>query len=378
MKKDKYFGLSSRIACWKRDTPLENWLSFQADKSEFWKRIYVLYYRVFDNKYYRCGVKFIEKTIGPYESKFTMLDRRIIIRDMIYCLHRFGISFEEYCIYDFVDKNNRCRNSYVSDKLRHYYCDILNSKSITSLLNDKYECYKKYKEFFKREVLGCYTNGDKKCFMEFVSIHEHFIFKPIGGNCGYGVKIISLDMDEASKFFEERIVDGAFVVEELIKQGEDMAILHPQSINSLRASTFVLKGQVHINAIVLRMGLGDSVVDNAGSGGIYASVDPECGLVQTDARDYKGRHFNIHPDTGVQIIGYKLPKWDEALSLIHKMATCQEGSTLIAWDIAYSDKGWLMVEGNAVGSWDVLQSNKQIGKKAELFHNIDEYFKINE
>ena len=54
-----------------------------------------------------------------------------------------------------------------------------------------------------------------------------------------------------------------------------------------------------------------------------------------------------------------------------------EGSTLIAWDIAYSERGWLMVEGNAVGSWDVLQSNLQIGLKPRLFMLMDKYFELN-
>lgn len=51
MYSDKYFGLSPRIARWKIDTPFENWLSKEADKSEFWKRMYVAYYKIFDNEY---------------------------------------------------------------------------------------------------------------------------------------------------------------------------------------------------------------------------------------------------------------------------------------------------------------------------------------
>ena len=377
MKKDKYFGLSPRIACWKKDSRMENWLGFKADNSEFWKRLYVLYYRMKDKKYYSGGVKFIDKVISSYENKTLLsLKKEYIIRDMVYSLHRFGISFKEYCIYDFVDKNNRCRNTYVSDKLRHYYSELVNSKDVFPLLNDKYACYQKYKSFFKRDVLGCYTMNDKDAFMDFFYKHSRFVFKPIGGNCGHGVRFVSfLSQEDASIFFNESIAKGAFIVEEPIKQGKEMAALHPQSINSLRVSTFVLNTRVHINAVVLRMGLGDSVVDNAGSGGIYASVDFEHGFVQTDARDYLGHHYNIHPSTGVQIVGYKLPEWDEALKLIRQIATHQKGTTLIAWDIAYSDKGWLMVEGNAVGSWDVLQSNRQMGKKEELFRLMDEYFK---
>lgn len=117
-------------------------------------------------------------------------------------------------------------------------------------------------------------------------------------------------------------------------------------------------------------------MDNAGSGGIYASIDPEHGFVQTDAINYKGVHFNIHPDTNVQIIGYQLPKWDEALSLIHNMATNFKGTTLISWDIAYSDKGWLMIEANDNGDWSIIQSNKRTGMKEELYSYMDKFFKL--
>lgn len=70
-----------------------------------------------------------------------------------------------------------------------------------------------------------------------------------------------------------------------------------------------------------------------------------------------------------------MPEWGEALSLIKAMATKVKGTTLIAWDIAYSDKGWLMVEANENGDWSIIQSNKQEGKKAELHSYMDRYFK---
>lgn len=39
MQKERYFGMSSRIARWKIDNPFENWLSYKADSSLFWKRL---------------------------------------------------------------------------------------------------------------------------------------------------------------------------------------------------------------------------------------------------------------------------------------------------------------------------------------------------
>lgn len=377
MNQDRYFGLSSRIARWKLNTPLENWLGKKADYSEFWKKIYIYYYQLFDNKYYKVGVRMIKDAIALHEQDFAGCDEKFLIRDMLYCLHRFGYSFRDYCVYGFINKTLRCRLSFVSDKLRYHYCDLLNDPGILHLMTDKYVCYQHYKEFFKREVLGCYKDNDLEAFTSFVNKNPHFIFKPLEEHSGHGIRVFSSDdILDKKLFFAEMLQKGAFVVEELIEQADEMAVMHPQSVNTLRVVTFVIGSDVHIIGGAWRIGVGDAVVDNAGSGGIYASVDFENGLVQTDAIDFKGEHFNIHPDTKVQIVGYKLPDWDNALSMICKMALKVKGTTLIAWDIAYSKKGWVMVEANDNGAWRIVQSNREFGKKEVLYTYMDEYAKI--
>ena len=376
MDKDKYFGLSPRIARWKLNSPLENWLGEKADNSDFWKKLYVSYYQLFDNKYYKVGLKMIKAAIDSHPQEFVGCDERFLIRDMLYCLHRYGYSFRDYCVYGFVNKTLRCRLSFVSDKLRYYYCDILNDPGILHLMTDKYVCYQHYKEFFKRDVLGCYAENDFMLFSDFVEKHSRFIFKPLEEHSGHGIKIYATKDIDKRIFFFEMLKKGAFVIEELIEQGEEVAVMHPQSVNTLRVVTFVIGTEVHIIGGAWRIGVGNAVVDNAGSGGIYASVDFENGIVQTDAIDFKGEHFNIHPDSKIQIVGYKLPQWDEALSLIRQMAIKVKGTTLIAWDIAYSKKGWLMVEANDNGAWRIVQSNKEWGKKDMLYSYMDKYLNI--
>lgn len=374
MKKDKYFGFSNRIAKWKINTPIENWLSYKADDSSFWKSIYVFFYLVNDRQYFKKGILFINKIIDnyPYLAQY---NRNFLIKDMIYCLHRFGISFEDYAIYNFVNRTNCNRNEFVSDKLRHYYADLLNDKSIKQLLDDKYKCFLSYKEFYKRDVVGCYNPNDYELFIEFIEKHQNFIYKPINDNCGHGVQSYYIKCkDKANIFFNEKISKGPFVCEEIISQGQELAILHPNSINTLRVNTIVIEKEVLINAMILRIGVGNSIVDNAGSGGIYASIDYKNGIIQSSARDYRGNYFNFHPDSNVQIIGYMIPEWEECLKTIKKIALKVKGTNLVSWDLAYSDKGWIMVEGNTVGSWDVLQSNLQIGLKPLLFSRIDKFF----
>ena len=149
MKKDNYFGLSPRIARWKLDTPLENWLSGMADSSEFWKRLYILYYQLFDNKYYKVGVRMVKDAIALHKQDFATCNEKFLIRDMLYCLHRFGFSFQDYCIYGFVDRTLQCRKTFISDKLRYHYCDLLNAPFVERMMTDK-----KVGSWLKQMIMG--------------------------------------------------------------------------------------------------------------------------------------------------------------------------------------------------------------------------------
>lgn len=93
MEKEKYFGMSPRIARWKLDTPIENWLSYRADHSSFFKRLYLFYYFLFDRKYYLVGRQMAKKVFTSHASSDGVSDINAVVNDMIYCLHRFGISF---------------------------------------------------------------------------------------------------------------------------------------------------------------------------------------------------------------------------------------------------------------------------------------------
>lgn len=375
MKKDKYFGISSRIARWKIDNWFENWLSYKADNSKIWRNIYVSFYYIFDNKYYKGGMPFINEWLDKYKSKWEgKFNRKSLIKDMIYCLHRYGISFMDYWIFDFISKSNSARDSFVSDKLRYYYCDILNDKSVMPLMTDKYSCYKKFSKFYKRDIIGVYSSKDFNSFCKFAENHETFMYKPLEEHSGKGIELISLKDYDIKSFFNEKLSHGSFVVEELIIQGNSIARMNASCINSLRVVTFKNNAVVHIIAVIWRIGSGHSIVDNAHAGGMYAAVDPENGVVITPARRFNMEEFIIHPDSGVIIPGFQLPEWNEAKEIIKQIALTCPKATLISWDLCYSNKGWMLIEANDNGAWDIIQSNKKEGLKPLLYSLMNQYF----
>lgn len=52
---DRYFAVSPRIAKFNINSRIERFLGTRAATSEFWKRLYVSYYRMANPAYYRGG-----------------------------------------------------------------------------------------------------------------------------------------------------------------------------------------------------------------------------------------------------------------------------------------------------------------------------------
>lgn len=119
----KYFGPDMGIAPWKIDSSIEKWLSYKADNSFFWKKLYVKYYKLFDTEYYKGGLQMISKLLGKMNVEED-LDRvglnvcregvnnslsanNKLVVDMIYSLHRFGCMFDEYFLYNFPALNTK-------------------------------------------------------------------------------------------------------------------------------------------------------------------------------------------------------------------------------------------------------------------------------
>lgn len=129
-----------------------------------------------------------------------------------------------------------------------------------------------------------------------------------------------------------------------------MASLHPKSLNTVRIPTIRYDDRVEIIHPFLRMGRGDAVVDNAGAGGIMGNVDVTTGVVYA-ASDELGRAYTQHPDTGVELIGFVIPQWKEAVEQVKEMAMVLPSVRYVGWDMALTKSGWVMIEGNDKGQF---------------------------
>ena len=101
----------------------------------------------------------------------------------------------------------------------------------------------------------------------------------------------------------------------------------------------------------LRMGSGGGVIDNATAGGLAAAIDPETGIVTSEACREDMSRMLSHPDTGVQILGMQIPRWQELLALVDQLARVVPMQPFVGWDLALTPDGWCVVEGNYSGEF---------------------------
>ncbi len=319
------------------------------------------------------------KTIEENISEEAFANRRYVKKlynEILYCRFMYGIAVREYFVYEFEKLSHEGRKTFVTRGNKYPFYRKFNNQNYTPYLNMKTETYRKFKEFYGREVLCMYDEDDLDAFLGFVERHPRFIYKPADDYGGHGIAIYNADEYESKEdLFKVLMYHGFCVVEELIVQAKEIAQLHPQSVNTMRVVAFRKnEHEAEIQWCFLRMGMGGSHTDNMSSGGLAAMVDPETGVIYTTGRDWLGYEHISHPDTGIQLVGFQIPKWDELKALVGKLANVIPEIHLVGWDLSLTEKGWVFVEGNARPQCVSAQITKYNGL-LHLYQNMDGYMK---
>lgn len=288
--------------------------------------------------------------------------------DMIESKIRYGSTFDEYFLYTFQHLSKRGRSSFVTDENRYHYYDCLNQSNDQDVFNNKYYTYQIFARYYKRDVVRVAEESDYDEFCKFVFKHPEFVRKPLSGCSGLGIEIVrTKDYPCIRACFGNIINCGAAVAEEIIKQTDEMALVNPGSVNTIRfTSVYIDEISMYNFTPYIKWGRGAMFHDNASSGGIFASVDLSTGIVFTPGFDIYGNEYILHPNSEAPIVGFQVPCWHNALNLIRDLAKVSPRNRLIGWDVAHTSSGWIMVEGNYGGQFVGVQTPSRRGKKREL------------
>lgn len=78
--------------------------------------------------------------------------------------------------------------------------------------------------------------------------------------------------------------------------------------------------------------------------------------------DGLGRSFEVHPATGKHFDEVRIPGARDAFDLCLRAALEVPQVRYVGWDVAFSRRGSILMEGNAYPSYHLLQFNKLTGR----------------
>lgn len=291
-----------------------------------------------------------------------------VFLDSLWCKLRYGMSTKEYFYFSFYNKSGFARKQFISSAEHTWTTVHRINKGDKSLFEQKINAYQSYKEYYRREVLKINLPTDTTKLFDFAAKHGGFIMKPLNESQGHGIQFWNKALPDAYEKLQMIAIStmGEVIVEEIIQQDEAMAAFHPSSVNTIRYVVDYNEEGVNRLWAIIRIGVGDSHIDNTSAGGICAGIDLETGIIISPAVRRNGEQFLLHPDSGKQIIGTKIPKWQELNEIIPLLRPKDSPVHLVGWDFALSKSGWCIVEGNACPSAMGIQGAMNKGYRAAL------------
>lgn len=320
--------------------------------------------------------KGLEAVIDKFEPDADKARRRELRRKMRKAMVKYYWDFDEFFLFGYEHTTHKERLQYVPEYEKNVFCDKVNNGAAADVFYDKWETYCHFNAFFNRDVAYIHNLNDidKAEVDTFLQKHHSYIAKPTSQACGRGIEIIhTKDSQEAKAKLSDYCSKGALpcIIEELISQDGRMAAFHPSSVNTVRIPTFRFDDETVVLQPFMRIGQGDAIVDNAGHGGIICNLDVDTGRVYSCC-DERGRRFTSHPDTGKEIIGFQVPCWEEAKSMVKALADVLPAVRYVGWDLALTLNGWVLVEGNDKGQF-VFQYPASEGFRPTLMSILQRY-----
>ena len=191
----------------------------------------------------------------------SLSQKKGLFKDLKRAYFDYGWEPYEYFQFEFFNKSVDEIKSYIPTKEHIKMVYFFNTEEDIKFLQNKYKTYTRYKDFFKRQV-AYITKRNADVLTSMLKSHDRLILKPVDGTFGEGVRVINCKdyVDNHFLLFQE-YPSGDFLVEELIDQLDDLARLHPASVNTIRIYSICYGSEVVVFHPWLRIGKGGSVLE---------------------------------------------------------------------------------------------------------------------
>lgn len=276
-------------------------------------------------------------------------NRVLVFLDMIQCAIRYAASPANYYYFGFAKLDHAQRKTYVTHKLSEQIQKKYNSPKYQIVFYDKMIFSRVFSEFYGRKCMSTETMTREE-FMTFVNNVSKFVYKPLEGGQGKGIQVFEKIGGGGYTQIYDDLKETHGIVEEWIQQHPAMHDLYPDAVNIVRVQTIYAKGRCNFLGATLTIGYKNKIA-NASADSIFTLVDVKTGQVSTDGCDYNDNTYINHPETGVHFKGFQIPMWEEVLTMLEKAAARVPQIGYVGWDVAITEYGPVIIEGNNDGGY---------------------------
>lgn len=304
------------------------------------------------------------KEISKKENKSTFY----LFNHFLITFLKSGCGYSDYLNYQLYNKTFKEISEYVTIKHQDKFYEIVSPAKYKTFFTIKPNFLNNFKNFINRDF---FEDGSIEDLEKFLSNNEEFMVKPKDGLGGMGVyKEYKKNIKDINEFYNYLKNNNLFI-EEYVKQNKDINKLCKESVNTIRIMTFSYNGKSEIVYAAMRIGNGVNNVDNFHQGGMGCKIDLEKGILIGDAIDKDLNHFVVHPKSKVKFDGFKIPYWEEAKKIVLDASKVNNNIHLVGWDVAITDDGPTLIEGNRRPGFDLIQVLSKRGRKDIMRHCLD-------
>ncbi len=291
-------------------------------------------------------------TINEVKEK-TNKNKLFIFFDIVCCGLKYQAGYLDYLLFEMYNLNKSQRKTILTRGINNTYIKKYNDQNYTYLFREKQEFNKMFKDYIKRDWI-LLNGSNQDAFNNFLKNKKEIFAKPLNGTHGDNMQKIKINEWKDKNLYQYLMEQNLFLVEELVIQEKTMSSLNPSSINTIRVISIFKDNKSKIIAAYSRIGCG-KIVDNFNAGGMVAPIDIKTGKIIYPAVNKKNLVFDVHPESNTTIKGFQIPEWEHVKNLVLEAAKVVPQVGLVGWDVAISDHGPLLIEGNEFPGHDIYQ-----------------------
>lgn len=307
----------------------------------FYSYIFSANYKNFFNKL---------KTVAKKENK----NFYKLVLDTGYCTFKYGFGLTDYLNYQLYNKSKKERKKYVSTKTENKFYETVSPSIYKKRYTIKPDFLADFKDFTKRDFIVP-KEGQYDQFEDFLNKHDTFISKPYDGLGGADVKKEHTSQITDRKEYFNNAIKNRIFMEEVVKQHHEMNKLCEKSVNTMRIMTFNDHNNPRIIWMGLRVGNGVNDIDNFHAKGMGVNIDINTGKLVGDAVDKDLNKYEVHPVSKVKFDGFQIPMFEDAKRMVLEASLRSDKILVVGWDVAISEKGPIIIEGNRRPGFDLVQ-----------------------